>query len=112
MWSLVDAPLVNYLLVAILGVNPYIKYLLFGKMLNDNLSKEEQEIIANHSQFFILEGDKLMRRFLANRKPLECLLESRINSYLIELHGEHSTLKEMMERASKEPQKSHIGGLP
>jgi hypothetical protein len=41
---------------------PYIEYLLFSKVINNDLTKEEKERIANRSQFFAIMNGKLMRQ--------------------------------------------------
>jgi hypothetical protein len=41
---------------------PYIEYLLFGKVISDDLTREEKERIANRSQFFAIMNGKLMRQ--------------------------------------------------
>jgi uncharacterized protein involved in tolerance to divalent cations len=40
---------------------PYIEYLLFGKVISEDLTGEENERIANRSQFFTIMNGKLMR---------------------------------------------------
>ena len=51
----------------------YIKYLVFGRMISDNLTGEEEERIANKSQFFTITNVKLMRKFVSNETPKECI---------------------------------------
>ena len=51
----------------------YIEYLVFGRVISDNLTGEEDEWIANRSQFLTISNGKLMRKFLANKILKECI---------------------------------------
>jgi hypothetical protein len=57
---------------------PYVEYLSYGKVTSNDLTGEEKERIANRSQFFAITNDKLMRQFVANEIPKECISENRI----------------------------------
>jgi hypothetical protein len=70
---------------------PYIGYLLFGKVISDNLTREEKKRIANRNQSFAMMNGKLMRQFVANEIPKECISENRIQRFLKKLHGKYQT---------------------
>jgi hypothetical protein len=76
---------------------PYIKYLLFGKIISDNLSGEENERISNGSQFFAIMKDILMRQFV----PKKCISDNRIQVFLKELHGKYQIREEMIKEATQ-----------
>jgi hypothetical protein len=78
---------------------PYVEYLLFEKVTNDDLTGEDKERIANRSQFFAIMNGKLMRQFIANEIPNKCISENWIQEFLKGLHKKHQTCKD------------HIGGL-
>ena len=83
--------------------NPYVEYLSFGKVTSNDLTEEEKERIANRSQFFAIINGKLMRQFVANEIPKECMSENRIQGLLKELHEKHQTCEEMIKEASQGP---------
>jgi hypothetical protein len=82
---------------------PYVKYLSFGKVTSNDLTGEKNERIANRSQFFAIMNDKLMRQFVANEIPKECISWNRIQEFLKELHGKHQTCEEMIKQATQGP---------
>jgi hypothetical protein len=82
---------------------PYVEYLSYGKITNNDLTGEENERIANRSQFFVITNGKLMRQFVANEIPKECISENRIQESLKELHKKYQTCEEMIKQATQGP---------
>jgi hypothetical protein len=77
--------------------------LSFGKVTSNDLIGEEKERIANRSQFFAIIDGKLMRQFVANELPKECISENWIQGLLKVLHEKHQTCEEMIKEASQGP---------
>ena len=50
--------------------------------MSDNLTREEKERFANRSQFFTFTNGKLMRKFVANEIPKECISENRFITWV------------------------------
>lgn len=69
--------------------SPHIEYLIFNKVTSDNLTNEEQNCITNRSQFFAITNGKLMRKFVTNGIPKECLPKNYMRKTLKELHRDH-----------------------
>ena len=82
---------------------PYLEYLLFGKVMSDDLTREKKERIANRSQFFAITNGKLMRQFVASEIPKECISENRIQTILKELHEKYQTCEEMIKKTTQRP---------
>ena len=82
---------------------PYLEYLVFGRVISNNLTGEEEERIANRSQFFSITNGKLMRKFVPNETPKECISENRILELLRELHRKHQTSEEMIAKVTQGP---------
>ena len=82
---------------------PYIEYLLFGKVIGDDLTGEENERIVNRSQFLTIKNGKLMRQFVVNKIPKECISENQIQGFFKELHRNHQTCEEMIKEATRGP---------
>jgi hypothetical protein len=83
--------------------NPYVEYLLFGKVTRNDLTREEKERIANRSHFFAIMNGKLMRQFVANKIPKKCISENWIQDFLKGLHKKHQTCKEMIKQTTQKP---------
>jgi hypothetical protein len=82
---------------------PYVEYLSFGKVTSNELTGEEKERIANKSQFFAIINGKLMRQFVANEIPKECISENRIQEFLKELHEKYQTCEKMIKQTTQRP---------
>ena len=56
----------------------YIEYLMFKRIIGDNLTEEEDERITNINQFFTITNGKPMRKFVANEILKECISKNWI----------------------------------
>ena len=56
----------------------YIEYLMFKRIIGDNLTEEEDEWITNINQFFTITNEKPMRKFVANEILKECISKNWI----------------------------------
>ena len=82
---------------------PYVEYLLFGNVISNDLTGEEKERIANRSQFFIITNGKVMRQFVANEIPKECISKNRIQGFLNELQEKYQICEEIIKQATQGP---------